>query len=264
MYPGLDGALSILLIFPVTFFAAHLAGALPLLKGRTQRIFFGILMGFCAVLTAFDASLGLITLLLILAYGIGCGIHIFLRGIGPKRFLIGASAIVIVVLCALDYLLSVTLLGSRLAANEAATVGALRQLSSAEESIALTALKNSASESAYETIQDLRKNRLIYSDVAAGKAHSGYIFGENVEPAKKQFLFYAIPAHFPDENNGPRPEWSCIVPGGSLWFHTWRRVKIEGTGVRSFAVDESGTIRFTIIPTSIPVTREQVAHWDPL
>ena len=263
MFPEPDGLLSILLIFPIIIFGSRFAGAPPIEKTRGRRIATRLVLGICVLLLAILPLLGPIASLVALFYGIFCGIQIMRRGEARKRFLIGAFVIAWSGFAIADYgASSFAWHGTILASNEASAAGTLRRLSSAEEKFSDPTRSGPAKEARYGTIEDLRNNRLIDVDLEAGKQHKGYVFHEVVDPGKKQFLFYAVAMYLPSSE--VESGWAHFLPGSSLYFHVWHRDKSHGTGARSFAVDQTGTIRFTAEPTKAPVMREEAAHWVPL
>jgi hypothetical protein len=262
MIPEPGGIVSILLLFPIIFFGSRIAGASPIEMNRGRRIRAGIVLGICALLMAILPPLGPIAFLVVLFYGIFCGIQIMRQGEGRRRFPLGIVVIACTFFALADYVASFGAYGNHLAANEASTVGSLRRLSSAEAKFSDPSGLELVKEPRYGTIEDLRKRRLIDYDAQLATAHSGYVFRQAVEPEKKQFLFYAVPEHLPPSSS--EPGWVHFLPGFSLYFHVLHRDKSHGTGARSFAVDETGTIRFTSAPVSGLVQREEARHWDPL
>lgn len=260
--PDPGGLVSILLLFPIIIFGSRIARASPIEETRDRRIRTGIVLGICVFLMAILPLLGPIAFLIVLFYGIFCGIQIMRRGEGRRRWLIGAFVIAFTFFSIADYWTSFGWGGQHLAANEASAVGTLRRLSSAEEKLADPTRSGSAMKARYGTIEDLRKNRLIDDDIEAGRSRKGYVFREVVDPERKQFLLYAVPAHLPPAESPP--DWVHFLPGWALYYNAWRRDETHGTGFRSFAVDETGAIRYTIVPATGPVTHEEIAHWEKL
>jgi hypothetical protein len=82
-----------------------------------------------------------------------------------------------------------------------------------------------------------------------------------LDPDKKRFVIYAIPGA------GLRPASSIIhfVPGSSLLYGLFGIKDGErGTGIRSFAVDETGVIRHAIRSSSNAPSRDEYAQWQLL
>jgi hypothetical protein len=258
--PSPGGIISILLIFVFIVLGSRMAGAAPIEKTRGRRIATSIVLGLFVLIMGVLPFLSPFAFLIILFYGLFCGIVIMRRGNNRKRWLLGPLVIAWMGLAFADYATSLGFPLRSAAVNESSAVGTLRVLASAEEKFANLVDTKSSNGSAYGTFDDLRKRRLIDDDLDERKLRKGYLFGEVVPSSGKQFLFYAIPAHLPHSE----PVWARFLPGCSLYYNGWRRDETHGTGFWSFAVDETGTIRFTSSPTSSSVTREQVAHWEKL
>jgi len=264
MQMDLGGVISILLLFPLIIFGSRIAGASPIEKTRGRRIWTGIVLGICVFLMPFLSPLTLIVLPVLFFYVIFCGIHIMRHGKGAKRFLIGAIVIAWLFFAIADFGASIHPLGSRLAANEASAVGTLRRLSSAEEQYSGINQSVSVKEARFGTIEELRSRKLIDDNLAVSKPHGGYVFLGTVDPARNRYFFYAHPERFGTRRES-EPAWAYYLPGCALYYNnSWRRQEIDGTGVRSFAVDESGTIRFTSSEVTAAVQREEAEHWNPL
>ncbi len=110
------------------------------------------------------------------------------------------------------------------------------------------------------TILAFLNAKLIDDTFSAGQIRKGYRYGDVVDPAKGQFLLYAIPA--PELKAGS--DHGNFVPGTSLIKSILGKTHEEVTGYRSFAVDETGVIRWAIRTHTGPVTREEVDGWAPL
>jgi len=262
MFPEPGGIASLLLLFPIIFFGSRMAEASPIEKTHSRRIRTGFVLGICVLLMAILPLLGPIALLVVLFYGILCAIQIMRRGEGGKRFLIGTVVIAFTFFALADYAASFAGHGTHLAANESSAVGTLRSLFSAEEKFRDSTGTELAKEPRYGSMEDLRNKKLIDSGLQVGIPRSGYVFREVVDPGRKQFLYYAVPEHLPPSRS--EPGWAHFLPGLSLYFNVLRRDKSHGTGTRSFAVDETGTVRFTASPIAPPVQREAAEHWGAL
>jgi hypothetical protein len=254
MWPDPGGFVSVLLLVPIIVFGSRMAGASPIEKTRGRRIRAAIVLAICVLLIA--------GIPVILFYGIFCGIQIVRQGEGGKRFLIGSIVMACVLFATADFVAALGSHGNYLVANEAAAVGTLRRLSSAEEKFFELTLSAPAKDSRYGTMEDLRKNHLIDEGLQAGKPYKGYVFRESLDPARKQFLFYGVPARLP--RVATEPGWVRFVPGQALYYNAWKRDETYGTGDRSFAVDETGTIRFATSPITGSLQREEIERWGKL
>jgi len=260
--PDIGGVVSILLLFPIIFFSSRIAGAWPIDRTRKQQIRTSVVLGVCVLLMAIFPLLGPIAFLVVLFYGLFCGIQIMRRSNGGKRWLLGGFVIAFTFFAIADYWASFGWGGHHIASNEASAVGTLRRLSSAEEKFSDPTRSRSVKDVRYGTIEDLHKNQLIADNLEESKPFRGYVFRAIVDPERKHFLFYASPLHLSPSESAP--EWTHILPGCALYYNAWRRDETHGTGVRTFAVDETGDIRYTILPIARPVTREEIARWERL
>lgn len=260
MWPSLGGVMSILLIFPAIGLGARFAGASPIGKTRARRVAAAVVLGACVALLVILPVLSPFSFLLILLYTVLCVVHIIRQGFGFRRFLIGASVIIWMALCMADYAASVEYDSNRMGFNEAAAFRTLRMLATAEKSFADKAHAEGVVGPTFATIRELRTNDLVQDDLTDGRARRGFLFREIVDPSKKTFLFYAVPAHYPQG----QPYWSGFVPGAALWFDGWHREQTRGTGMRAFAVDQTGVVRGITPPPTTPITRELVALWPPV
>jgi len=103
--------------------------------------------------------------------------------------------------------------------------------------------------------KDLENAKLIDDIFSNDRIRKGYRYGEVVDLAKEQFLFYAIPA--PELKPEPGSNHVDFVSGASLLKSILGGRHEEGTGYRSFAVDETGVICWSIRTRTGPVTRGQ-------
>jgi hypothetical protein len=219
--PVPDGLLSVLLLFPVAILGMRLAGASPMQRTRGRRIITGVVLGICVLLgisltSGEAATLLLIPLLVILIYGIVRGIQIMRLGQGGKRFFVGAAVIAWAILGIGDYLGSVKNPDTPTFFENLAVVR-LRSIANAESTYIDPNGDGSglpgkyskrAASPVYGTLEDLSKADPYFSDTfVSGGVWDGYLYGELVDPMKKQFLFYAVPAYVINQN--PRGGCSC-------------------------------------------------------
>jgi hypothetical protein len=256
--PQPDGLFSILLIFPLVILGARLAGVQPVQTPFWRKIFTVILLSAATVVCMAGTALALIPLMVIFGYGIWRAVRIMWFGQGRKRIFIGAALSVWVIFGVTDYIASLDY-GSTEAPSEVGAIGDLRTLASAESEFLSDAEKKTPRSPAYGTMEDLRKARLIGDDFVAGQVRKGYVYGEFPDPARRGFLFYAVPA-FAHKND---LSWLHILPGGSLLQKFFRPMESTGSGIRSFAVDETGVIRSAVRGSAtVPVTQGEVVGWN--
>jgi hypothetical protein len=255
--PQPDGVFSVLLIFPVVLIGMRLAAALPDTKTTKRRLLIGLVLGFCFIMTLAGTEIGLLGVLAILVYGIVRGIQIMQRGHGWKSRAVGTIVVLWVVFAVGDYYVSIVSAHPSIALDEALAVQRVRVLSTAETNFAKV---GSASEPLYGTVADLVEARLIDSSFKGGQVQMGYRLGEIVEAPKRQFLFYAIPVQIQPS----RARWLWFLPGASLLSALRGHEQEQFTGVRSFAVDETGVIRYATRTVEGPVTREEFMRWEKL
>jgi hypothetical protein len=262
MYPLPGGVLSLLLIFPVIALGARLAGAHPLEKTRKRRIITGVVLGFLLLLAALDLLLALVPLLVFFFYGMLSSIEIVRNGQGRRRFVVSTIVTVWTVFCLTDYVASIQVDSNRMAANEAAAVGRLRTLRQAEQVFLQQTHTNSSENLRFGSIEELRNKKLLGDDLAPEKLHSGYLFHEAAGADAQHYVFYAVPAQLAQDAH--KPAWVSFAPGASILLKSLWRDDMEGTGQRSFAIDETGTLRYSVSPTTPPVLRAQAEQWPLL
>lgn len=257
--PQLDGIFSLLLIFPVVLIGMRLASARPGPNAKRRPVLIGLLMALAFIISLGGDTIGALGLLAILAYGIVRGIQIVKRGKPWKSWAIGTLVILWVFFAGLDYFVSVaTFPPSRIAVNEAGATTRIRVLSQAETAFAAAHSGSSAAEPTYATIEELQKEGLIDNSLQIGQVRNGYRYGGIVEPSKHQILIYALPI----QDQPSRPHWRGMLPGASLFPGLLKQKATGGGGVRSFAVDETGIIRWSVRPTGAPVTRAEAENWE--
>jgi hypothetical protein len=257
--PQPDGVFSVILIFPVVFIGVRLVATASEPATKTRRILIGLALASCFILTLAGTGIGALGLLGILVYGVVRGVQIMRRGQGWKAYLTGTMVILWVSFAVADYLVSIASIRPSVALNESLAVTRLRMLSDAEINFANTGSGSATTEPKYATVAGLLKAGLINDGFQNGQARNGYRFGQMVEPPMQQFLFYALPAEAPRQE----PAW-WLLPGSSLLLALRDSMGHQVTGIRSFAVDETGVIRYSTHSVASPVTREEVLHWKRL
>jgi len=259
--PQPDGLFSVLLIFPIAILGARLAGVVQVPKSASARVIGGIAVGvLCTLLLMAGTLLGALVALGILVYAILRGSQIIRRGRSAHRAAIGAVVMAFALFAFVDYWVSIVSFYSPEAAAEMSAVSGVRSLSIAESEFAKRSQSGNAPSGAVGMLKDLENAKLIDGSFSNSQLRKGYRYGEIVDPAKGQFLFYAIPA--PELKPGSFHGY--FVPGTSLLKSIRGVDHEEGTGYRSFAVDETGVIRWAIRTRTGPVTREEVQQWPPL
>lgn len=258
--PQPDGLFSILLIFPMVILGRRIAGVPSIQRSLWQRVATTLVLTVCVVLCMAGTGLALFPLLIIFAYGIRRVVQIIARGQGRKRLLIAAAVIAWMIFGVADYLASITYYPSA-PAFESSAISRLRTLSNAENEFKNPTYSKRALSQVYGTVAELRSAQLLDDTFAPGAIRNGYLFGEIIGTDKNQFLFYAVPG----SPYRPDPDWLHFVPGGSLLWAFFRKQETQGTGKKSFAVDETGVIRFTPQrDAQSPVTREEASRWETL
>ena len=259
--PQPDGMFSLILIFPVAILGMRWAGAHLTEKERRWRRGKGALLAVAVFLTMGGTEIALIPLLVLLVYGLGRGLRIILRGQGGKRFAIGAAVMLFTLFAIGDYMISLNVY-SRSAMYESSAVGGLRTLATAESTFqsskTLDVNHNGAGE--FGTLEQLQRAGLVDERISS-RGHGAYryvvVLSGAPERDEKEFFAYAVPVDYGVD----AARWTEFVPGGS-WITAFRTPRMSAR--RSFAVDESGTIREADLGTSRPVTRAEAQKWPPL
>ncbi len=259
--PQPDGIFSVLLIFPVVLIGMRLADARPEPNAKRRPFLTGLLLALAFLFTLAGTAIGGLGLLVILIYGIYRGAQILQRGKGRKAWAIGAVVILWALFAGADYFASTgSSHPSSIAVNEAGVVAQLRVLSSAETTFANQHSSNAEAQPAYAPVAKLQQERLLDSGFETDINRRGYRLGEIVEPSGRHFIFYAVPV----QAQRPEPRWRRMLPGASLFPGLFRKKESGSTGVRSFAVDETGTIRWSVRSAPTPVTRIEAENWEKL
>ncbi|HYW67412.1 MAG TPA: hypothetical protein VFB10_11960 [Candidatus Dormibacteraeota bacterium] len=259
--PQPDGIFSVLLIFPVVLIGMRLADARPEPKAKRRPLLTGLLLTLAFLFTLAGTEIGGLGLLVILIYGIYRGAQILQRGKSRKAWAIGAVVILWVLFAGADYFVSLSSAPlSSVAMNEAGVVTRLRVFSSAETSFANQHSGNAEAQPVYAPVAKLQQEGLLDSGFEADINRHGYRLGEIMEPSGRHFIFYAVPV----QAQRPEPRWRRMLPGSSLFPGLFRKKESGGTGVRSFAVDETGIIRWSVRSAPTPVTRIEAENWEKL
>lgn len=259
--PQPDGLFSVLLIFPVVILGARLAGAASQPKSMWARISRGIaVVSSTTVFLMVGTLLGMVVALGVLVYAIVRGIQIIRQGRGVNRVAIGAVVMVFAVLSFVDYCVSIMSYYPSSAIAESNAVSGLRSLKIAESEFARSGHSDQTPSGIVGTLKDLKNTKLIDDTFSTGRIRKGYRYGEVVDPLKEQFLFCAAPV--PELRSAS--DHVNLVPGASLLKAVLGTGHEEGTGYRSFAVDETGVIRWSMRTRTDPVTREEAQQWAPL
>lgn len=253
--PQPDGLFSILLIFPLIILGSRFARVTPIKRSVASRIGTIAVLTLCVLLLITGTELGALAALAVTTYAAVRAVQMIRRGQGVKRLMAAGVLASFSVFAFADYFASIMGSPPSVALSEVTAVGELRQLSNAEVQFAGSEIASSPSAPQYGTLEDLEAEHLIEGGIAQGRAISGYQYGQFLAPDRKRFFFYAIPAQ------GLRPSSDLeFVPGASLFHAFFPRTK-TGTGIRSFAVDESGILRYAVRSNAGPVTHEEVASW---
>jgi hypothetical protein len=251
--PQPDGLFSALLVLPAVILGARLACVTPRPRKLITKIIVGVVVFVVAtVFLATGTAVGALAALCVLVYAIVKAIHIAQQGSGKKRFLIAAAVGVFAAFAFADYYASIMTAYPSAATFELSAVAHLRSLYAAE-------LEYKLREQRVGTMKDLENARLS-NDFSGGRVIRGYRFGEFVDQARKDFLFYAIPA----EELTPGRSQLNVVPGASLIKSIFGPRVDQQTGVRSFSVDSTGVFRSAIRKNAGSVTEEEARQWAPL
>lgn len=255
--PQPDGLFSILLIFPAVILGRWLAGVAPASKSLAKRLSTAFILLVCVILCLGGTGLALVPLIIIAGYGIVRATQILRNGQGRKRILIGSALLGLVLFAVTDYFASL-LSYDPAAALEYVAVSRLRSLAAAEQEFRTPTVAKGASSPTYGTMAELEEAQLFSWNLTPNTIRSGYIYGEGIDKPHNQFFFYAVPA-FPRKLES---RWFHFIPGGSLLEALLGKQRGAETGYRSFAVDETGVIRFMVQRNlGTPVTREEIATW---
>ncbi|MBI4165969.1 MAG: hypothetical protein HY508_09580 [Acidobacteria bacterium] len=256
--PAPDGMLSIILLFPVAIFGFRLAGANLNDKEKKWKTVRGIVLGMSAFLTAAGTGIAIIPLLILLCYGLLRGGQAMARGQGGKRFAIGSGMILFTLFAVANYTTSLSYTpGPTRSASSA--VGAIRTIVTAEITYAtdkkLDVNHNGIPE--YGTLEQLRQAGLIPDSYLTPRSPGNYqlVVVLSGDPARneKEFFVYATPRQY-------REPASLVITLSLI-----EAIRPRGQyGIRSFAADESGIIRFADLRGARAVTREEARKWEPL
>jgi hypothetical protein len=255
--PQPDGLFSILLIFPIVIVGLRLAGVHLRHAGRGWTVVKVVMLVVSAVLSAAGDGIGLLGLLVMFCYGFVRGIQIIRRGSGWRGYVAGSVVILWVLFAVSDYYASLVE-WPHVAASESGAVAGLRTLDNAENTFKQTVGTYGTLAGSFSTLDELYHAKLIDDSFLGGRDRNGYRYFEVLSPTKKQFVFYAVPVHY------PAVPLRSLVPGGSLLSALHLRENPRATAVRAFAVDDSGVIRYSPDGSSAPATRQEIENWKEL
>jgi len=259
--PQPDGLFSVLLIFPVVILACRIAGLTQTPRRPVVRVIIWIVVGICSVVfLGAGTIIGAFAALLVLIFAIVRASQIMQKSRNAKRHLIGLIVVVLSLLAFVDYYLSIARGHLSTSFYEYAATMRIRNLSEAEQEFAKSRGRPGSQELEFGTMQDLKTADLIREAPTDGQLVRGYRLGEILDPDRKHYLLYAIPA----AELKPGDETVEFVPGTALLKVLLGQGEEQGTGRYSFAVDETGEIRQAIRHTTGPVTRGEVTHWEKL
>lgn len=253
--PQPDGALGLVLLFPVAILGLRLAGARPDEKTKARRLLKGLILGFSFLLTLAGTGIALIPLFILLSYGLHRGGLAIARGQGAKRFAAGAGIILFTFFALANYVASLSYYPGA-ARYESSALGTVRTINTAEVSFQSDAMldtnKNGVGE--YGSIEQLQKAGLIEAGFLSRAEQRGYRVTLVVrgDPAQdeKQYFVSAVPLNYGE----PRRTLSLLAAWGPA----------QPFARRSFASDESGVIRGRDLGGARPVTPEETQKWEPI
>jgi len=269
--PQPDGLFSLILIFPIVVFGFRFAEASYTEGERKWRWLRGTLLGLLVIAAMAGDGVAQVPILILLVFGIRRGIQIMYRGQGKKRFLVGALVCFWTLFALGDYGISL-MIWSPVPMHEFDAMNSLRSLGQAEQAYA-----KADPAGHFATIKQLQDAKIALPDEFGGASdptaynlylndniHAGYRFNSSVDPDGKKFLIAAVPAAY-------AKDIKPLIPGTSWWIllrSSGRKSTPEENrhqiGQRSFAIDETGTIRAADLGTTRPVTRDEVEKWKPV
>ena len=257
--PQPDGLFSILLILPFTMIAVRLAGVTKNASSTAARGGLGAATVILLILVMAGTGLGALAALIVAVFALVRAAGIVRRGQGSKRYVLAAALAAFSLFAFVDYFASITAAPASSSAHaESTAVGQLRKLSNAETQFADSNSSEASPKAKYATLGELAGAQLIDANLASHSTIAGYQYGQLMDLDRKRFFIYALP----DPNLKPASKMVDFIPGGSLFHAIFSRTKTTGT--RSFAVDETGVIRYAVRTNSQPVTRDLIAVWAPL
>ncbi len=258
--PAPDGAFSLLLIIPVVLIASRLARVQGPKMSLKSRILMGIVVGLAIFFSLVGMEIGAAGMVLVVVYGLWRGIQVMTHGQGAKRFGIGAAVGMFSLLACANYVAA--LVNPLLPASEPRAVSAIRSLVTAEMNYAagkeLDANHNGIPE--YGTMEQVVPAYLIHSYYLSAESPGGYDYAVLVsgDPLRdeKEFLVVATPRNY------GKPVHPFLTFSLIKAFRPTRPTRRYS--LRSFAADETGTIRFADLGGARTVTREAAQKWQPL
>lgn len=250
--PAPDGALSLLLLFPVAILALRWAGAVLPESRRKHCTLKGVGLGLVFFLTMGGTEVALIPLLILLCYGLFRGASVMRYGQGWKRFAVGTGVILFTLFAVTNYAASLNNWPSA-SRTETGAAFAVRAVTAAQtefrSAARLDANKNGAGE--FGTLGQLRDARLlddyVWRQMDGGSYRYAVVLTGSPAEDEKRFFVYATPAYYGD----PPRQLSLLA--------AFRPAKPHGR--RTFAADESGVVRSRDLGAARPVTREETQKW---
>lgn len=259
--PQPDGLPSVLLVFPVAIIAARLARVPPVKRSVPTRILYGIVMLALLVVLGAGDEIGPLAALGVLVYSLVRAIRIFRDSKGAKPIILGSAVILFSVFAVVDYVISCATNVSFMAVHESATVGSLRSITDAELEFAKLPWRGKRESSEPASLKELEGAGLLAPRFSGGRIVSGYVYGEFRDADSKKYVIYAVPA----PGQKVSTPFQDLIPSNSLVRALLdRKEEDAGTGTRSFAVDETGVIRYVVRSTSAPPSRDEIAQRKPL
>lgn len=255
--PAPDGAFSLLLIIPVIIIASRLAREQRAKKSWKSRLLTGLVLGVAILFSLAGTEIGFGAMLIVAVFGLWRGVEVMRQGQGAKRFGLGAAVVMFSLLATANYVAALYYPLS--ASPEARAVSAIRSIVTAEINYAagkkLDANHNGIPE--YGTIEQVLPAYLVHSYYLSPESPGGYDFavllsGDPVRD-EKEFLVVATPRNY------GKPVNSALRFSLIRAFRPTRR-----SSLRSYAVDETGVIRFADLGGARADTREETRKWEKL
>ncbi len=260
--PQPDGLFSVLLIFPIAILGARFAGVASRQTSIARRIVDGIVVTGLILFLLAGTVFGIFAALCLLAYAVIHASQMIRLGQGTKRIVLGSVVVLFSLFAVADYAVSSVANHSSLVLHESATLGNLRSITSAQLEFSKSAKDHDAE--TYATLSELENAGSLPPRFSGGRIVSGYHYVEFLDAHRKRFIVYAVPT-IPAAGRTTEAGQVHFIPGSSLFravFHVTERE--EGTGYRSFAVDETRVIRWAVRSSQDSPVRDEYIAWQPL